>query len=60
MTQNREVELSEKEILMLIAAIRMSGLNHYHDNPTGESRPNKFQRKMNKIMNKLESALSDD
>jgi len=59
MNERHEVELSEKEIMLLIAAIRISGLNHYHDNPEG-ARPNRFQRKMNKIMNKLESALSDD
>jgi len=61
MAKKVEVELSEKEVLVLITAIRMSGLNHYHDRQDEPSaKPNKLQRKVAKILDKLEDAMDFD
>lgn len=53
----KEVKLSESEIMMLIASIRLSGLNRAHDTDTSQ---NKFQKRMGKIMTKLEEAVDLD
>lgn len=53
----KEIKLSESEIMMLIAAIRLSGLNRGHEL---DSPQNKFQKKFGKIMNKLEDAVDLD
>lgn len=53
----KEIKLSESEIMMLIASIRLSGLNRGHDTDTAQ---NKFQKKVGKIMSKLEEAMDLD
>jgi len=61
MAKKVEVELSEKEVLVLITAIRMSGLNHYYDREDEPGvKPNKLQRKVAKILDKLEDAMDFD
>lgn len=53
----KELKLSESEIMLLIAAIRLSGLNRGHEL---DSPQNKFQKKLGKIMSKLEEAMDLD
>lgn len=61
MSKKVEVELSEKEVLVLITAIRMSGLNRYHDRDDGaDVNPNRLQRKVAKVLDKLEEAVDFD
>ena len=61
MKKKVEVELSEKEVMLIITAIRMSGLNRYHDRDDEmRVKPNKLQRKTAKLLDKLEEAMDFD
>ena len=61
MSKKVEVELSEKEVLVLITCIRMSGLNRYHDRDDGaDVKPNRLQKKVAKILDKLEEVVDFD